>query len=121
MPNSVLPSSKHCSTAQRSPLNQTKVRKGVLAGALLIASAYDGSAPTVRLITSHTVRSGRPSLHSVTRWRANAYSIGPLVPSDTLRRYQCDAKRRLATVATVWGTLSGFTTMRFARASPLYR
>ena len=37
IPSSVLPSSTHCSTAQRRPLNQTKVLKGVLTGALLLS------------------------------------------------------------------------------------
>jgi hypothetical protein len=32
-PSSVLLSSKACSTAQRTPLSQTKVRRGVLTGA----------------------------------------------------------------------------------------
>src|SRR5262244_472676 len=98
--------------AHRRLLSHTNVRNGVLVGALLIAYEYTGSAPTVRLITSQTVRSGRPSLQSVTRCRANAYSIGPLVPSDTLRRYQWEAGRCLATVATVCGALSGATTTR---------
>src|SRR5215510_6773338 len=120
MPSSVLPSAKHCSTAQRRPLSQTKVLNGVLAGALLMAKASDGSAPNVRLITSQTVRSGRPSLHRVTRCRANAYAIGPLVPSDTFRRYQREAGRLAATAATVLGGLAGTTTTRVARASPLY-
>src|SRR2546430_6341841 len=79
--------------AHRTPLSQTKVRQGVLAGAVLIEYEYDGLAPTVRLSTSQTVRSGRPSLHSVTRGRANAYVIGPFVPSDTFRRYQLEAGR----------------------------
>lgn len=102
------------------PLSQTKMRQGVLAGALLIALEEDGSAPTVRLITSQTVRSGRPSLHSGTRWRANSYSLGPLVPVDTLRQYQCEAGRRTATVATGFGALPSSTTTRFDRDSPLY-
>src|SRR5262245_59843423 len=36
IPSSVLPSSNHCSTAHRIPLSQTKVRRGVLTGALLV-------------------------------------------------------------------------------------
>src|SRR5262252_7507438 len=71
-------------------------------------------------MTNQTVRSGRPPLHSVTRWRANSYTIGPLVPSDTFRRYQLEAGRLAATVATMLGALSGATTTRFARAAPLY-
>src|SRR5262245_48892025 len=42
--------------------------------------------PTVRWLTSHTVRSGRPSLPSVTRVRAKLINIGPFVPSSTLAR-----------------------------------
>src|SRR5689334_346385 len=104
MPSSVLPSSKHCSMAHRRLLSHTNVCKGVLAGALLIA--YEsGSVPNVRLITSQTVRSGRPSLQSVTRWRANAYVIGPFVPSETICRYQRDSGRWAAKAATEHGTL----------------
>src|SRR5215471_16298115 len=87
--------------AHRTPLSQTRMPRGMLAGALLIAYEYVGSAPTVRLITSQTLRSGSPSLHNVTRWRANAYSMGPLVPSETVRRYHLDAGRCAATAATV--------------------
>jgi hypothetical protein len=36
MPNAVFPSAKHGSMAHRTPLSQTKVRKGVLTGALLM-------------------------------------------------------------------------------------
>src|SRR5262245_66105890 len=107
--------------AHRTPLSQTRMPRGMLAGALLIAYEYAGSAPTVRLITSQTVRSGSPSLHSVTRWRANAYSIGPLVPSETFRRYQLEAGRRAATVATGHAAGSESTTTRFERSSLLYR
>src|SRR4029453_12299480 len=96
-----------------------KRRQGMLAGALLIEYAYTGSAPNVRLITSQTGRSDRPSLHSVTRWRANAYAIGPLVPSETVRRYQCDAGSPAATAATVPGVVASATTTRFERTAPL--
>ncbi len=74
----------------------------------------------MRLITSQTVRSGKPSLQSVTRWRANAYTIGPLVPSETCRRYQREAGRLAAKAATVPGAWSEATTTRFARTSPFY-
>src|SRR4029453_9595347 len=94
-----------------------KRRQGMLAGALLIEYAYTGSVPNVRLITSQTVRSGRPSLHSVTRWRANAYAIGPLVPSETVRRYKCDAGRLAARAAPVPGVVPEATT-RFERTAP---
>src|SRR5262249_28619385 len=106
--------------AHRRLLNHTNVRNGVLAGALLIAYAYVGSVPKVRLITSQTVRPGRPSLQSVTRWRARAYVIGPFVPSETVRRYQLDAGRRVAKTATELGAGVAATTTRFERASPLY-
>src|SRR5437868_5133666 len=62
-----------------------------------------------RLLTSQTVRSGKPSLQSVTRWRANSYTIGPFVPSETCRRYQREAGRRAATAATGHGAVSGTT------------
>jgi hypothetical protein len=71
----------------------------------------------VRLITSQTVRSGTASLQSVTRWRANAYTIGPLVPSETCRRYPREGGRRAATAATVHGAVSGSPT-RFERTAP---
>jgi hypothetical protein len=71
--------------AQRTPLSHTKVRRGVLTGALLMEEASVGAAPRLRLITSQTVRAGRSSLQSVTRWRANAYAMGPLVPAETVR------------------------------------
>jgi hypothetical protein len=72
------------------------------------------------LITSQTVRSGRPSLQSVTRWRANAYVIGPFVPSETVRRYQLDIGRRAAKAATEHGAWVEAATTRFERALPLY-
>jgi hypothetical protein len=105
--------------AHRMPLRQTRVLRGGLAGALLIAYEYAGSAPTVRWLTSQTLRSGSPSLHSVTRWRAKAYAMGPLVPSETVRRYPLDAGRCAATAATVHASGTVATTTRFARASPL--
>jgi hypothetical protein len=104
--------------AHRTPLSQTKVRHGVLTGAWLIEYEDTGVGPTVRLITSQTVRSGSPSLHSVTRWRAKAYAIGPLVPSETFRRYQLEAGRPAATAATVHAAGPGATT-RFERSSLL--
>src|SRR2546422_7686919 len=74
MPSAVFVSSKPCSIAHRTPLSHTNRRNGVLAGALLREEAYVGLAPRVRLITSHPVRAGSPSLLSVTRLRANAYT-----------------------------------------------
>src|SRR5215470_3841014 len=119
MPKSVLLSAKHCSIAHRTPLSQTRVLRGIRAGALLIAYEYEGAGPTVHLITSQTLRSGSPSLHRVTRWRANAYSMGPLVPSETVRRYHLDAGRCAATAATVHASGAVSTTTRFAWAFPL--
>lgn len=46
--------------------------------------------------------------------------MGPLVPSDTFRRYHPEAGRCAATAATVSGAWSGPTTTRFERTSPLY-
>ena len=77
-------------------------------------------APIVRLITSQTVRSGNPSLHSVTRWRANAYVMGPLVPAETVRCYQHEAGRLAATAATVSAAGAASTTTRFVRSSCWY-
>jgi len=72
------------------------------------------------LITSQTVRSGRPSFESVTRWRANSYSMGPFVPSETFRRYQLEAGRRAAKAATVHGAWSDPPTTRWERNVPFY-
>src|SRR5712691_9534851 len=119
MPRSVFVSSKHCSIAHRMPLHHTNRRNGGLAGALLMSYAYVGLAPSVRLITSQTVRSGSPSLHSVTRVRANAYAIGPLVPSETVRRYHTEDGKLSANAVTVNGVCVGEATTRLACASPL--
>jgi hypothetical protein len=73
-----------------------------------------------RVITSQTVRSGKPSWQSVTRWRAPSYTSGPLVPAETCRRYQREAGRRAATAATGHGAVSGATPTRCARPSPFY-
>jgi hypothetical protein len=48
------------------------------------------------------------------------YSLGPLVPVDTWRQYQCEAGRRTATVATGFGALPSSTATHFDRVSPLY-
>src|SRR5260370_3852767 len=120
MPRSVFVSSTPCSIAHRTPLSHTNRRNGVLAGALLRSQAYVGLDPRVRLITSHPVRSGSPSLLSVTRLRANAYAIGPLVPSEPVRRYQHDDARLCAKASTVTRACVAGTTTRLARTSPLY-
>src|SRR5205809_7995740 len=64
--------------------------------------------------------SGRSSLHSVTRLRANAYSIGPLLPSETRRRYHPEDGRCGATAATVSGAAASEATTRCERMAPLY-
>src|SRR5712691_6037282 len=120
MPSAGFVSSKPCAIAHRTPLSHTNRRNGVLAGALLRESAYVGLAPRVRLITSHPVRSGSPSLLSVTRLRANAYAIGPLVPSETVRRYPHEDARRCAKASTVTGACVAGATTRLARPSPVY-
>src|SRR6266481_3434278 len=120
MPSAVFVSSKPCSMAHRTPLSHTNRRNGVLSGALLRSYHYVGSAPRGRLSTSHTVRSGSPALLSVTRLRANAYAIGPLVPSETVRRYQHEDARLCAKVSTVTGACVSAATRRLARTSPLY-
>src|SRR5215510_10209909 len=102
------------------PLNHTKRRSGALSGALLMENAEVGLAPSVRFITSHTVRSGRSSLHSVTRLRANSYSMGPLLPSETRRRYHLEDGRPCANAATVSGAAISGATTRFNRKAPWY-
>ena len=42
----------------------------------------------LRRIMSQTVLSGSPFFEMITRLLVNSYSMGPLVPSETLRRYQ---------------------------------
>ena len=105
--------------AHRTPLSQTKRRRGVLAGALLMEYQYVGSAPRVRLITSQTVWAGWSSWHRVTRFRVNSYSMGPFVPSDTVRRYHTLGPICCANFATLCGGVSGVATPRFVRRSPL--
>src|SRR5713101_3362158 len=83
-------------------------------------NASVGWAPSVRLMTSHTVRSGKSSLQSVTRLRANAYSIGPLVPSETRRRYHPEDGRLCANATTVSGATPSGATTRCERMAPLY-
>jgi hypothetical protein len=60
------------------------------------------------LCARNPLRDGGPSFHSVTRRRANSYTMKSLVPSETLRRYQLEAGRRAA--------LSG---MRSTRLAPI--
>src|SRR5262245_2656205 len=117
MPSSVFVSSKHCSIAHRTPLSHTKRRKGVLHGALLRSYQYCGCAPRVRLMSNHTAVVGEPSLHSMIRLRANSYVMGPLVPSDTVRRYQHVVGSAWATAATVLGGVA-VTAPRLVRCWP---
>ena len=73
----------------------------------------------VRFITNHTVLVGRLSRQRVT-WRlVNSYSIGPLVPSATCRRYQKQLCRLLAYVSTAMGSFARVDTTCFVRLSPL--
>src|SRR6266704_4661292 len=110
---------KPCSMAHRTPLSQTNTRRGILTGALLMEYQYLGSAPRVRFITSQTVAAGWASLHRVTRLRANSYTMGPLVPSDTVRRYHARGPICCANFATLWRGVSGVVTTRFVRCFPL--
>src|SRR5215471_19058511 len=118
MPSAVFVSSKHCSMAHRTPLSHTNRRHGALSGALLREYQYRGWAPSVRLMSSHTTVVGCPSLHTWTRLRANSYVMGPLVPSDTVRRYQNVAGIAWATSATVFGGMAD-TATRLVRRSRL--
>ena len=106
--------------AHRMPLNHTNRRNGVLAGACLMEYAYVGCAPRVRLIPTHTVLSGTPSWHRVTRLRLNSYAMGPFVPSETVRRYHPADGRLAAKVASVRGVCVSGTPTRVARPAPLY-
>src|SRR4029450_10857729 len=74
----------------------------------------------VRFITSQTVLSGCPSLHSVTCLLVNSYSMAPLVPSETFRRYQKQAWSVLATALIAMGAFPVLAPIRLERASPLY-
>src|SRR4029450_848072 len=47
--------------------------------------------------------------------------MGPLVPSETVRRYQPVSGRRFALISTVGGWPSLGVTLRFVRAFPRYR
>jgi len=105
--------------AHRMPLHHTHRRNGVLSGALLMEEAYVGLEPRVRWSTSHPVRLGSPSLHHVTRVRAHAYAIGPVVPSETIRRYPHEDARLCAKAATVSGVCVSGGHTRLACTAPL--
>src|SRR5215831_20854280 len=98
--------------AHRTPLSHTKRRKGALTGALLREYQYRGWAPSVRLMSNHTAVVGCPSLHNMIRLRANSYVMGPLVPSDTVRRYQKVGGMAWASAATVSGAGAGAAAIR---------
>src|SRR5215510_13860935 len=70
-------------------------------------------------MSNQTAVVGYPSLHSLIRLRANSYVMGPLVPSDTVRRYQNVAGIAWANSATVPGGVS-VTVTRLVRCAPLY-
>src|SRR6516162_6921803 len=70
-------------------------------------------------MSNHTAVVGCPSLHSMSRLRANSYVMGPLVPSDTVRRYQNVAGSAWATSATVLDGVSVIAT-RLVRCAPLW-
>jgi len=68
-------------------------------------------------MSNHTAVVGCLSLHHRIRWRANSYVIGPVVPSETVRRYQNVGRIAWAKAATVHGALAG-AAKRFVRCSP---
>jgi hypothetical protein len=104
--------------AHRTPRNQTHTRRGVRTGAFLLSEHYVGSAPRVRVITSQTVEAGWSSLHRLTRLRAPSYTMGPLVPADTVRRYHDRGPICCANFATLWRGIAGVVTTRFVRRLP---
>ena len=104
--------------AHLTPRSQTNRRKGVRIGALLREYQYCGCAPRVRLMSNHLAVVGCPSLHTMIRLRANAYAMGPLVPSDTVRWDQNGAGIAWAKAATVHGAFPEAAT-RFVRGSLL--
>src|SRR5262249_20946483 len=71
-------------------------------------------------MSNHTAVVGCPALHSMIRLRANSYVMGPLVPSDTVRRYQHVVGSAWANAATVLGGVL-VTATRLVRGSPLER
>jgi hypothetical protein len=66
----------------------------------------------------HRCRGG-PSLHSLRRVRAHSYVLGPLVPSDTVRRDQNVGGLAGARAATGHGAGAGAAALRLGRGSPL--
>ena len=119
MPRAVCVASHHCARAHRIPLPHTHRRHGVLAGALRLSYASVGRAPSVRVLTSHPVRSGSPSLPRVTRVRAHADASGPLVPSETVRRDQREGLRRCAKASTGSAGAAKGASTRLGRTGPL--
>src|SRR5205807_9867117 len=81
--------------------------------------AYVGLEPRGRWRPSHPVRLGSPSVPNVPRVRAHASALGPLVPSQTIRRYQPEDARRGAQAATVRGVGGSGGHTPLARTAPL--
>src|SRR5438132_11367130 len=105
--------------AHRRPRHHTPRRNGGLAGAWRMEEAYVGLEPRGRWRPSHPVRLGSPSVPNVTRVRAHASALGPLVPSETIRRYQPEDARRGAQAATVSGVGGSGGHTPLARTAPL--
>lgn len=74
----------------------------------------------LRLIINQTFFSGRPSLDINTLRLVNSYSIGPFVPSETVRLYQKKSFIVSAKAFTEIGFFSVSSKICFARSSPLY-
>ena len=91
----------------------------MLAGAWRMEEAYVGLEPRGRWRPSHPVRLGSPSVPNVPRVRAHASALGPLVPSETIRRYQPEDARRGAQAATVSGVGGSGGHTPLARTAPL--
>lgn len=73
----------------------------------------------MRLLTSHTVRSGSPSLHRVTRLRAKADTIGPVVPAETGRPDHAADGTLSANAGPVSGAWVAEATTRLTCTAPL--
>jgi hypothetical protein len=121
MPRAVFAASHHGSLAHRTPLHQTNRGTRALRGALLMSYHEAGCAPQARWMRSQTARSGRPSRHRVPGRLVHAYTIGPWVPSDTVRRDQHVSCRVVAMASPVGGAPSFGATGRAVRAAPVSR
>src|SRR5439155_14051084 len=76
--------------------------------------------PRLLFMTNQTVWAGCPSLHSRTRLRANSEVIGPLAPSETVRRYQPVTLSSRAIFATARGGVPSGASTCLVRVSPRY-